>query len=106
MQSEGLGVTYFKVTWRHDDLREMDEAAVLYHEVGADGWESRRVEAFSDGRLAVADAIDPAAPTSLSFERFPSVEEIASQADFEVEEIDEAQFEAMWRQGLAHRPAS
>jgi hypothetical protein len=97
---------YLRVQWRHDDPRESDEATVLYHEVHDDEWESRRVEVFADGRIAIADAIQPDAPTSLSVEPLPSAEDIAAEPEFDSEVIDRVEFEAMWSRGQSGHSAS
>jgi hypothetical protein len=64
---------YLRVRWSHD---RNDDPIELYHEVEEDQRESRRVELFEDGRLLCSDEVDPSAPTSLSLEPFPSLDEI------------------------------
>jgi hypothetical protein len=85
---------YLRVTWRHDSL---DQPTVLVSEIDA-GVEMRKVEVCRDGRMDYADRLVATASTQLSETLMPSVEEIAAQAEFTPEEIDEATFERIWQE--------
>lgn len=90
---------YMKVRWVHPDRGDPYEPTLLFHEVGDNDRETRRVEVFADGRLGLADSIRPDDLTSLSLEPLPSLDEIDAQPEFEAEAIDQAEFELMWRRG-------
>lgn len=85
--------TYVKVRWHHDDDAD---PIVLFHEIGEGQRELRRVELFEDGRLLRSDKVEPDAPVSLSVEPLPSIDEIRTQLQFSVVEIDAAGFNAVW----------
>jgi len=86
-------MSYVKVRWHHDGG---DDPIILYHEIASDRREIRRVELFEDGRLQSSDRVDPEAATSLSLEPLPTLEEIRSQPEFDVVEIDQSAFEDVW----------
>lgn len=82
-----------RVRWLHD---RTDEPIVIYSEIDVSGRERRKVEEYSDGRLDPADAVNEHGTTSLSDERFPKLEEINSDPQFDGEPITSAEFEAVW----------
>jgi hypothetical protein len=92
---------YLKVIWHHDFV---DEPVLLYSEVGTDGYESRKVELYRDGRGDYADGSSSTGDTELGEIPIPSVEEMAAQAEFTPFVIDSEEFEAVWRRALGfHR---
>jgi hypothetical protein len=84
---------YLRVRWDHDPS---DDPIVLYHELDDQQRETRRVELFEDGRLQWADQAGPDAPTSVSLEPLPALEEIRDQPEFSVSEISRPAFEEVW----------
>lgn len=78
---------------------------MLYHEIAEAGREVRRVELFDDGRLRYTQDVDPNAPTSLSLEPLPPVEEIRAQAEFAAMEIEAVAFKAVWDRAVASAQA-
>jgi hypothetical protein len=91
-------VTYFqRVQWLHGDP---EEPVVLWAHV-VDGWEVRKVDEFADGRLAWADGGHEDGATRLSSTPMPTPEEIAGDAQFVVEVVDESSFERMWARAHA-----
>jgi hypothetical protein len=88
-------VWYLKVEWRHEFP---DEPVTLYSEVGDDGYESRKVNLFPDGRLEWADAGHESADAGLGEIVVPPIAEIDEQAEFTAVEISRDVFEAMWAQ--------
>ncbi len=90
---EGVTSSYFqRVQWLHDDA---DEPVVLWsHVVG--GREVRKVDEFADGRLTWADDQHGMGATRLSETPMPPPEEIAGDAQFMVEVVDESAFERVW----------
>ncbi len=84
---------YLRVRWDHD---ASEDPIVLYHELDDQQRETRRIELFEDGRLQWADQADPDAPTSVSLEPLPALEEIRDQPEFSVSEITGRAFEEVW----------
>lgn len=87
-------LTYLKVIWHHDFP---DEPVLMYHEVGDDGYEQRKVELFRDGRHDYADGTSATGRTDLGEVPVGSVAEIAAQAEFTPFVISADEFEAVWR---------
>ena len=81
---------YLRVRWDHDPG---EDPIVLYHEVDEQQRETRRVELFEDGRLQWAGQASPDAPTSISLEPLPPVEQIRDQPAFSLTEISRPAFE-------------
>ncbi|GAA3206936.1 DUF6881 domain-containing protein [Actinocorallia longicatena] len=89
---------YVKVTWQH----EFDDEPILYlSELGDDGYETRKVQIFRDGRVEWADEQRETATVGLSEIPFPSLEEISNQPEFEAEEIGAEEFEQAWLEARA-----
>jgi len=85
---------YIAVEWLHD---YPDEPILFYSELDEDRWELRKVEVFRDGTQHFADALHETDQTALSSEPIPSLEEIASDPEFNPKEISQAEFEIVWR---------
>ncbi|NEA26854.1 DUF6881 domain-containing protein [Actinomadura bangladeshensis] len=86
-------VWYLKVEWFHDFD---DEPVEIYSEVGEDGYESRKIEIFRDGRLEYADEHRESGATFLSEAPVGAVEEIAARDEFRPRAISEQEFEEVW----------
>ncbi len=84
---------YLKVRWHHD---LPDEPIILLSEL-KDGWETRKVERFRDGRVHRAGPGGATGDTQLSETRMPSTEEIAADPQFTVEPVTVDEFETEWR---------
>jgi hypothetical protein len=86
---------YIKVRWLHSHA---DEPILLYSELDQDGWETRKVEVFADGRIGYASATEatPSTRTKLSIEPLPPLDEIASDPQFQPVEITKDEFEEVW----------
>ncbi len=88
---------YQRVKWHHDHA---DEPTVLYSEIGEDGWEVRKVDEYSDGRLDPASTKIEAGSTMLGVQPVPPLEEINADAVFEGAEISPQDFEAVWSRAV------
>ncbi len=88
-----------KVDWQHDLA---DETVVLYSEV-IDGWETRKVEVYRDGRIDHASEDVETGTAKLSEVLMPTVEDIAEQTEFVPVEISVDDFESVWRQATGAR---
>ncbi|WP_431917450.1 DUF6881 domain-containing protein [Amycolatopsis tucumanensis] len=98
--------SYKKVIWHHG---HPDEPVLLYSETGDDGYETRKVDLYRDGRQDYADESTSIGTTFLGQEPEPPLEEIAADADFTLFVIDADEFEAVWRSALrshGHRVSS
>ncbi|WP_433194484.1 DUF6881 domain-containing protein [Nocardia sp. CA-107356] len=83
---------YVRVTWHHDN----DEPILYFHEVGADGRETRRVQIYRDGYSEWADESHETDAAGLAEIPIAPIEEIAGQPEFKAEEISQGQFETEW----------
>ncbi len=86
---------YIKVKWIHSHA---DEPVLLYSELDKDKWERRKIEVFADGRIGFASATEatPSTKTKLSIEPLPTLDEIASDPQFQPVEITKNEFEEVW----------
>lgn len=85
---------YQKARWLHD---LEDEPVVLYSESDDDGTEVRKVEAYRDGRMDLADAVTRTGSTRLSETKMPTLGEINAQEEFVAEAITANEFETVWK---------
>jgi hypothetical protein len=89
---------YVRIRWIH---AHEDEPVELYSELDSASCERRKVEVFSDGRMGYAGADESCNGTMLGLEPVPPIGEIASDPQFEPEEISRAEFETILK--TAHR---
>jgi hypothetical protein len=85
---------YMKVIWHHDSP---DEPCLLYSEIDEAGYETRKVDVYSDGRRDYADGTRSTGTTFLGEKPVPPIEFIASQAEFSPFHIEQDEFEEAWR---------
>ena len=84
---------YIKVVWKHSNP---DDPIWLYSELTDDLCEIRKVEVFANGAKGHADQVEEAGGTRLSIEPLPPLEQIASDPEFQLQEITGQEFEAIW----------
>lgn len=84
---------YVKVAWEHDFA---DDPVLHLSDLGEDGYETRKVQFYRDGRFEWADESHETAKVGLSEIPFPSLEEISSQEEFSAELVDPEEFERTW----------
>lgn len=84
---------YLRVRWLH---AFSDEPVVLYAEIDEDGYETRKVDEYRDGRLDVADERTETGSTRLSELPCPPLEEINADEEFDGHEIEAREFEDVW----------
>jgi hypothetical protein len=84
---------YIKVKWIHDLA---DEPIWLYCELDNGFMEIRKVEIFSDGTAGFASSTERFGTTRLSLEPLPTLDEIASDAQFDPAETSVKEFEDIW----------
>lgn len=89
-----------RVEWHHGFD---EEPIVLYSEIDANGFETRKVEQFRDGTSTFADGLAATGSTWLSEVALPSLEEINEQSEFKAEPIDASTFKAVWRSAHEER---
>lgn len=65
-------------------------------ELSDDGYETRKVQFYRDGRSEWADGSYETATVGLSEIKFPALEEISCQSEFDAELIDPKEFEQAW----------
>jgi uncharacterized protein DUF6881 len=95
---------YQRVVWLH---ASPEDPVVLYAEIDDDGWERRKVDEFSDDRLAWADGAHDNLDTGtrLGTVPTPALHEITADHQFGGAAISRAEFEAGWNKALAWSPA-
>jgi hypothetical protein len=88
---------YIKVAWLHDYSHD---PVLVYSEIGADGYETRKVELFRDGTMTFADEKTETGSTGLGEVPVPPLEEIAADTEerFVPEFITRDEFERVWTQ--------
>jgi hypothetical protein len=89
---------YIDVKWHHS---HEDETIRLVSEVGADGFEVRKLEFFRDGRVGFASQESNSDSTRLGVAVMPDLSEINLQQEFTGTSIDAAAFEELWRRYAA-----
>ena len=87
-------MNYIKVIWHHDFS---DDPVELYCELDDGRMEVRKVEIFRDQSVGFASATETNGLTQLGYLQVPPNDEIAADPEFEVEEIDQSQFEQVWK---------
>ena len=86
---------YIRVAWRH---QHAEQPIILYHELNAQRWETRKIEVFRNGHIGYASAESESGGTGLSTEPLPELSEIAKDSQFEPAEITPEEFESIWSQ--------
>ncbi len=69
---------------------------VLWSEISSEGYELRKVDLYSDGRLDHADENISTGNTMLGTAVVPSLSTIADDPEFDPACIDRIEFEAIW----------
>ena len=84
---------YLYIKWVHKDP---GAPIHLYSEIGDDGYETRKVEVWSDGRKGFADSSEEKGGTALGFMPVPSLKEIAARPEYQPKEISVEDFQKIW----------
>ncbi|MGW2344538.1 DUF6881 domain-containing protein [Streptomyces sp. NPDC001661] len=86
---------YWKVIWHHDFEHE---PITFFSEIGSDGYETRKVQEYKDGRQLRTDGTDEAREIGLSEVPVGEIADVAAQPEFSASVITAADFEAAWKQ--------
>lgn len=86
---------YWKVEWHHDFT---EEPTVLFSEIGDDGYETRKVQVYRDGRILKADEEHEHALIGLSEIPVGDIADVAAQAEFSAWVISKSDFYKVWDQ--------
>ncbi|MFI7094973.1 DUF6881 domain-containing protein [Streptomyces lydicus] len=86
-------VQYWKVIWHHDFTAE---PVTLFSENGEDGYETRKVQEYRDGRLLRTDGSAETADIGLSEVPVGRIEDVSAQPEFSASVITAGEFEAVW----------
>jgi len=92
--SWGRAMRYIRVAWIH---QYVDEPVMLYSELDSRRFEAREVEIFRDGSIGYASAEGSTGETALGTGPVPELDVIASEPEFDPQEITSEEFEARWR---------
>jgi hypothetical protein len=85
---------YLRVIWSHDFE---DEPTVLWSEIGDDGFETRKVDEYRDGRFDYADETRSTGTTLLGDQRTPTLDEINADEEFTAAPISPSDSERVWQ---------
>lgn len=88
-------MNYIDVSWQHDDP---DDPVRCVCEIGADSFETRKIEFFRDGRVDFASSARRSGNTRLGEAVVPPLSEINSTPEFSGIELDAAEFARLWQQ--------
>lgn len=86
---------YIDITWHHD---AKGEPYRLVSEIGADGFEKRKLEFFHGGQVSYAAELMVSDSTMLSVGKVPALEDLIARAEFSGAAITREQFELLWKQ--------
>ena len=90
---------YFRIDWIHE---YPDDPIRLYSEVGQDGYETRRVDIYRDGRAVCISEQTQDDDNLLSDQVYPSLQELNSKDEWDetrAQEIARKEFETIWNSG-------
>ena len=90
---------YIKANWIHENP---EYPVWLYSELDEALWEIRKIEVYADGAWGFASETEETGGAMLSLERFPSINDIAADPQFDPAEIEAREFEEMWIRRLEH----
>jgi hypothetical protein len=90
--------TYLHVTWHQDFDNEPVE---LYSEQDDEGWQTRKVDIYRDGRMDYADERTSTGTTFLAEIPVGPIEEIAADPQFSPRWISSDEFERQWTAAVA-----
>lgn len=85
---------YIKCEWLHGSP---EYPVLLYSELDAERYETRKVEVYADGRTGYASSTSTAMGTELGECAVPEVSAINADPQFRCSEISAVEFEAVWR---------
>ncbi len=85
---------YIKVKWIHNSKEDPID---LYSELDDHRFEVRKVEIFPDGSYGYADGKNNTKNTVLGDQEVPPFEEVNSRPEFKLKEINQEEFEDMWK---------
>ena len=92
-----MSPNYVRLEWVHDSG---DEPHLIYSELDDERYETRKIEAFTDGRMVrVSEEHPECGSTDLAVPPIPSVGKTnaISEEEFHVEEISVAEFADLWK---------
>lgn len=84
---------YLKISWLHPFK---DEPELLYSEIDAQRYESRKIEIYPDGSFGIASPQFHFGGTALSGLVMPEIEEFSEDTQLISEQISAAEFEGIW----------
>ena len=89
----GMAPTYERVRWHQDDP---EYPVLIWSEIGADRYETRKVERYPDGHEERAGPGEEGVGTRLGDQPIPPLAEINADPEFDGEIMDAAEFDAAW----------
>jgi len=86
---------FLKIEWIHEMA---DEPYLIYAELDDAGYENRKMEIFKNGRIGYATQSSEFGGSILSEHPYPTVEEVAANAEFIPMQISKEEFESIWNE--------
>lgn len=87
-------MNYWHVDWLHD---VPEDPVTIYSEIGEDGYETRKVHIYRDGRKIRSDEQHESTEIGLSEIPVGDISDVAAQAEFQAEVVTRAVFENAWK---------
>ncbi|MFJ2825932.1 DUF6881 domain-containing protein [Streptomyces toxytricini] len=85
---------YWCVNWLHDFPGDL---VTIYSEIGDDGYETRKVHLYRDGRTVRADEQHESVEIGLSEVPVGDIAEVDLQPEFQASVVTRAMFEDAWK---------
>jgi hypothetical protein len=95
---EQIDMKYLRVKWTHP---LPDEPIDIYSEIDDEGYETRKLEIVADGSIGFANGSEQVLSTELGEKPIPSVDEIASDPQFQPAVISREDFEGVCAKRLS-----
>jgi hypothetical protein len=86
-------MTYLRVKWHHNFSAD---PVLLFSELDAERYETRKVEVFRDGRQGFASENEEHGGSFLGEKPVPELGILAADPEFEPESISALEFEKVW----------
>ena len=94
MNKKDSSLRFIDVDWIHDFE---EEPIRLVSEIDSDGYETRKLEIFREGKIGFATSTQSSHDTDLSEKPIPSLKEINESPEFVGKEISKQTFNDLWK---------
>ncbi|WP_272263132.1 DUF6881 domain-containing protein [Streptomyces xanthophaeus] len=84
---------YWHVNWLHD---EIEDPVTIFNEIGEDGYETRKIHIYRDGRKIRADEHHESPEIGLGEIPVGDIRDVAAMPEFQAFVITRAEFDTWW----------